>query len=283
MRTNIGPSSRKRASKKRTPQKDQKTVARVKPVKRKMFGGVKGGRKKADPDAARRAQELKKLREQDAWFDDDDGDFEDVSTEPSEQVSDSGEPVEMEVCVDDHEIVDAELAEIVRDIEGDFSPVDDDTANVLRKANEFLDETKDVADVMSKTRKGKAPKIPSEVAKNLAALHFFNEDESRKKDAEFDINAIVGLFKSRHRWYDDSDAAFKQTVKRFFGNHRHVSAIMVHFLLTVEEFMKLFISKYVDRITPEMVRNDIIPCVAKVKATKMSKEVARFVLSSEER
>jgi len=277
MRTNIGPRT-KRSTRKQVKKPARKPAkSSVKPTKkRKLFGGVKGGRRKADPNAAKRAHELREIRKLD-WIDHLDDDDENLDQLDIETDDDSPS-----VVVDSNDCCDDELAQITREIEGDFESIDTDAVNVLKKTSEFLSETEETANFSNKGKKSRSSRIPAEVAKNLAAFHFFNEDESKKKDAEFDINAIISVFRIKHKWYDDSEKNFKTTAKRFFGNHKYVSAIITHFILTIEEFMKLFVGKYVEQITPDIVRNDIVPCVAKVKTRKMTPIEAKLILSTED-
>lgn len=267
MRTNIGPRT-KRSSKKTA---TKKTTTAVQPVKRRLFGGVKGGRRKVDPNVARNAKILKELHEYD-WIDSND----DVDEVVERQVEpDDGEVV---VCVDTRSCTDDELAAIAQDLENGFDTVDSDAISIVQKTRGLLDETKDIEAVTSSGKKPYVSRIPAEVAKNLAAFKFFNEDDSRKKDDEFDIETIVNIFKRKHPWFVDTEKDFKVSAKKFFADHNHVLAIACVMEMTVKEFMRLFVSRYISMITPDLVRNSITPCVAKCQNGSISKEKAREIL-----
>lgn len=268
MRTNIGPRT-KRSSKKTA---TKKTTTAVQPVKRKLFGGVKGGRRKADPNAVKNALALKELRKYD-WIDSDD-DVDDIQ-EPQVE-SENGECV---VCVDSNSCVDDELAAIANDLENGFDTIDSATISLVQNTRGLVDAAKDIETLASNGKKKPyVSRIPSEVAKNLAAFRFFNEDESRKKDDEFDIETIVNIFKRNHPWFVDTDKEFKASAKKFFSDHNHILAITCALELTVEEFMRLFVSKYIEHITPDLVRNSISPCVAKCKKSSITRERANAIL-----
>lgn len=267
MRTNIGPRT-KRSSKKTA---TKTTTTATQPVKRKLFGGVKGGRRKTDPNAARSAKILKELREYD-WLD---------SNEDTDEVIDQQvepEDGEVVVCVDTRSCTDDELAAIARDLENGIDTVDSDAISIVQKTRGLLDETKDIETLTSNGKKPYVSRIPAEVAKNLAAFKFFNEDDSKKKDDEFDIETIVSIFKCNHPWFVDTEKEFKASAKKFFADHNHVLAIACVMEMTVKEFMRLFVSRYIDLITPDLVRNSISPCVVKCQKGSISREKAREIL-----